>query len=150
MLRENDVYLLDTDTVSNYLNKRRGNAQLRLKIEQAAPETLHTSIITFEEIVKGILNLLNQARRPPRNAVKIVEYYTLLQSLTHDLGYFQMLPYDTPAEAIYQNIPASIRQQHPQDSHIAAIALANDFTLITSNTRHFSRIPNLRIEDWSV
>jgi predicted nucleic acid-binding protein len=50
----------------------------------------------------------------------------------------------------YLDIPASVRQQHPQDSHIAAIALAHDFTLITSNTRHFSKIPNLRIVDWSI
>ena len=144
------MYLLDTDTVSNYLNKRRGNTQLRLRIEQALPGTIWISIITFEEIVKGILNLLNQARKHPRNAAKIVEYYGLLQSLTYDLASFPILPYDAPAEAKYQNIPASIRQQHSQDSHIAAIAPAHDFTLVTSNIRHFSKIPGLRIEDWSV
>ena len=144
------MYLLDTDTVSNYLDRRRGNKRLRQRIEQEAPETIWISIITFEEIMKGVLNLLNQARKHPRNAVKIVAYYRLLQNLANDLGYFQILPYDTDAEVKYQDIPAAVRQQHPQDSHIAAIALANDFTLITSNTRHFSKIPGLRTEDWSV
>ena len=148
-LKGNDVYLLDTDTVSNYLDKRRGNERLRQRIEQASPASIWISILTFEEIIKGILNLLNQVRKHPRNAVKIIEYYRLLLDLAHDLGYFQILPYDIAAEAKYQNIPAAVRQQHPQDSHIAAIALANDFTLITSNTRHFSKIPDLRIEDWS-
>ena len=100
--------------------------------------------------MKGILNLLNQARKHPRNVVKIVEYYRLLQSLAHDLRSFQILPCDTDAEAKYRDIPAAVRQQHPQDSHIAAIALANDFTLITRNARHFSKIPDLRTEDWSV
>ena len=31
---------------------------------------------------------------------------------------------------------------------IAAIALANDLTPVTHNTREFSRVPNLKIEDW--
>ena len=80
------MYLLDT--VSNNFDKRRGNERLHRRMEQASPETIWISIITFEEILKGILNLLNQARKHPRNAIKIVEYYGLLQSLAHDLGSF--------------------------------------------------------------
>ncbi len=34
------------------------------------------------------------------------------------------------------------------DQLIAGIALANDLTLITRNTREFSRIPNLRLANW--
>ena len=34
------------------------------------------------------------------------------------------------------------------DLFIAATALANDYTLVTHNTRHFSRIPGLKLEDW--
>jgi predicted nucleic acid-binding protein len=54
-VKENEAYLLDTDTVSNYLDKRRGSEGLREKIEQSSPETIYISIITFEEIIKGIL-----------------------------------------------------------------------------------------------
>jgi tRNA(fMet)-specific endonuclease VapC len=149
-VKENEAYLLDTDTVSNYLDKQRGTERLRERIAQANPETIYVSIITFEEILKGVLNLLNQARKHPRNASKVIEYYGLLQSLAQDLGHFQILPYDTIAEAKYQNIPAAVRQHHSQDSHIAAIALAHDLIVITSNTRHFSKIPDLPIEDWSI
>jgi tRNA(fMet)-specific endonuclease VapC len=144
------VYLLDTDAVSNYLDKRRGNEQLCRRIAQKSPETIWISIVTFEEIMRGLLSLLNQARKHPRNAAKIVDYYRLLQSLAKDLGSFQILPYDVAAETKYQDIPAAVRQQHPQDSHIAAIALANDVTMVTLNIRHFSKIPDLRTEDWSV
>lgn len=35
------------------------------------------------------------------------------------------------------------------DLFIAAVALDHDLTLVTHNTRHFARIPGLRIEDWS-
>ena len=148
MLKTNNVYLLDTDTLSNYLDKRRGSEQLRRRVEQVSLEMICISIITFEEIMKGILNLLNQARKHPRNAVKVVEYYNLLQHIAHSLCGFRIAPYDLAAEANYQNIPTVVRQQHPQDSHIAAIALANEFILITSNTRHFAKIPDLLIEDW--
>ena len=38
----------------------------------------------------------------------------------------------------------------PYDLQIAAIALANDLTLVTHNTREFSRVNGLRLEDWQV
>ncbi|MEN3335630.1 MAG: hypothetical protein V7641_4995 [Blastocatellia bacterium] len=33
---------------------------------------------------------------------------------------------------------------------IAAIAIANDVTLVTHNVKEFSRINRLKIEDWEV
>jgi tRNA(fMet)-specific endonuclease VapC len=36
----------------------------------------------------------------------------------------------------------------PYDSHIAAIALAHDLTLVTNNTHEYCRVANLKIEDW--
>ena len=38
----------------------------------------------------------------------------------------------------------------PLDTQIAAIALVHNLTLVTHNTRHFSRIPDLAIEDWAL
>ena len=36
----------------------------------------------------------------------------------------------------------------PYDLQIAAIAVANDLTLVTHNTREFIRVPELMLEDW--
>ena len=36
----------------------------------------------------------------------------------------------------------------PNDLMIASIALANDLILVTHNTREFSRVATLKIEDW--
>jgi tRNA(fMet)-specific endonuclease VapC len=36
----------------------------------------------------------------------------------------------------------------PNDLVVAATALAHDATLITANDREFSRIPDLRVENW--
>jgi tRNA(fMet)-specific endonuclease VapC len=35
------------------------------------------------------------------------------------------------------------------DAMIAGHAIATDAVLVTNNTRHFSRIPALRIENWA-
>jgi tRNA(fMet)-specific endonuclease VapC len=34
------------------------------------------------------------------------------------------------------------------DQLIAGIALANDLTVVTRNTREFARVPGLRVENW--
>ena len=34
------------------------------------------------------------------------------------------------------------------DLMIASIAIANDFSLVTNNLRHFDKIENLKIERW--
>ena len=34
------------------------------------------------------------------------------------------------------------------DLLIASTAIANDFTLVTHNMKHFENIPNLKLEDW--
>ena len=35
------------------------------------------------------------------------------------------------------------------DLFIAATALVNNYTLVSHNTKHFSRIPGLKLEDWT-
>ena len=36
------------------------------------------------------------------------------------------------------------------DIYIAAIAMANDYTLVTANEKHFSRIEGLTYENWRI
>jgi len=36
----------------------------------------------------------------------------------------------------------------PMDLLIAAISLANDFILVTNNTKEFSRVKKLKLENW--
>ena len=40
------------------------------------------------------------------------------------------------------------QQIEDNDVYIAAIAIVNDCTLVTDNTRHFSRIAGLKIVNW--
>jgi tRNA(fMet)-specific endonuclease VapC len=38
----------------------------------------------------------------------------------------------------------------PYDMQIAAIAIVNNCTLVTHNTKEFNRIPGLLVEDWEL
>ena len=64
------------------------------------------------------------------------------------------LPFDDSAAEIYERIRAELEAVGmligPYDMMIAAIALANDLTLVTHNTREFGRVAGLKIEDWEV
>lgn len=67
---------------------------------------------------------------------------------------FATLVFDDETADVYGRIRAELERAGniigPLDLQIAAIALANDLTLITHNTREFSRVSGLRIEDWEI
>ena len=70
------------------------------------------------------------------------------------LAQFISLPFDDAAAEVYAIIRTHLEAQGtpigPYDLQIAAIALANNLILVTHNTREFSRIPGLMLEDWEV
>ena len=63
-----------------------------------------------------------------------------------------VFPFDENAAEEYGRLRAYLEAQgtpigHP-DTQIAAIALANDLTVVTGNVRHFQRVPGLAVENW--
>jgi len=68
------------------------------------------------------------------------------------LSQFVSLPFDDRAAKVYGEIRAQLAAKGtpigPNDLMIAAIAVANNVILVTHNTREFSRVDRLRIEDW--
>jgi len=70
------------------------------------------------------------------------------------LNLFVSLPFDDEAALVYGEIRAQLAALGtpigPNDFQIAAIALANKLILVTHNTREFSRVSGLQLEDWEV
>lgn len=70
------------------------------------------------------------------------------------LQQFPTLPFNDDAALIFATIRAHLQRQGrpigPYDLQIAAIALANDLTLVTHNTREFNRVGGLRLTDWEI
>ncbi|CAK0767900.1 tRNA(fMet)-specific endonuclease VapC [Gammaproteobacteria bacterium] len=73
-------------------------------------------------------------------------------NLTRFFNYFISLPFDDQAALLAGNIRAQLAGKGtpigPYDLQIAAIALAHELVLVTHNTREFSRVPELLLEDW--
>ena len=65
---------------------------------------------------------------------------------------YRSLPFDDVAADVYGRIRAELESKGtpigPNDLLIAAIAVANDLTLVTHNTNEFSRVTGLVLEDW--
>jgi tRNA(fMet)-specific endonuclease VapC len=70
------------------------------------------------------------------------------------LNRFISLPFDDQSALIYGQIRAQLAASGtpigPNDLLIASIALANNLILVTHNTREFSRVEGLRLEDWEI
>jgi len=65
---------------------------------------------------------------------------------------FVSLPFDDKASEKYGEIRSNLEKAGtpigPNDLLIASIALVNNVTLVTHNTREFRRVKKLKTEDW--
>ena len=75
-----------------------------------------------------------------------------LETLRVFFSEFVSLPFDGQAAAICGYIRSQLAERGTligaYDMQIAAIALANDLSLVTHNVAEFSRVEGLNIEDW--
>lgn len=69
------------------------------------------------------------------------------------LGKFKVIPFDDVSAAIYGNIRASLEKSGTpldnMDMLIASSALSAGAVLVSHNKKHFSKIKNLAVDDWS-
>lgn len=129
-------YLLDTNACIGYLN---GQAEkLRQNLLSKSPDEIVLCSMVKAELFYGAM----KSRNPQKNLDKQKKF----------VDYFISHPFDDAAAEIYGQIRADLAQQGkpigPNDLIIAAIALANDCVLVTHNTREFSRVTDLILEDW--
>src|ERR1700730_1293795 len=125
------IYLLDTNVWVQFLRNR--NALVVKRIQGHQPSDLRVCSITAAELYVGCLKSPN----PVANRAKVDAV----------LAPYICLPFDIPAADVYAQIRHYLETQGtpigPYDMQIAAIALANHFTVVTHNTAEFSRVPGL-------
>jgi tRNA(fMet)-specific endonuclease VapC len=101
-------------------------------------EELATTAISVAELTHG-------ARRSRRREENLARLEVLLSALI-------VLPFDEAAGRRFGSLKADLEARgEPLDDldlQIASIAVENDLALVTNNTRHFQRIPGLRLENW--
>jgi tRNA(fMet)-specific endonuclease VapC len=136
-------YVLDTDATSAIQQRQ---ATVSRRFADADPRVVATTVVTHYEQMRGRLAVINRAS----DAAGLRSAFDLLLE-TH--RYFcdkQVLPFDAVAADTFRSLVAQRLRIGTQDLQIAAITLANDAILVTSNRRDFERVPGLRIEDWTL
>jgi tRNA(fMet)-specific endonuclease VapC len=128
-------YLLDTNILSDLVRQPQG--KVASKISSAGEQTVCTSIIVAAELRYGA------AKSGSR---------TLTDRVDLILSALEILPLEPPADRHYGNIRHHLTREGntigPNDMLIAAHALSAGLTVVTANTREFSRVPGLSIENW--
>jgi tRNA(fMet)-specific endonuclease VapC len=138
--------LFDTDTLSVWQWDTMPDAGvLRLRLDDLADGDIGVSVVTIHEQANGCHAQLNRAK----TGRDLVVGYTLFDKLVQSLLKFPVVRFDDAAAAMQGVLQALKTGVKPMDLRIAAIALANNLTLVTRNVSDFTRVPNLKIEDWT-
>lgn len=132
------MHLLDTNACIRYLND--GNSYVTRKIKAVLPKSIALCDIVGMELYYGAYRSMRQQEN--------------LEILRQLLTTFHSFPFDAASAEICGRLRAMLATTGtpigPYDLQIAAIALANNLTLVTHNTREFSRVPGLVLEDWEI
>lgn len=132
------IYLLDTDSCVYVLTGREPLVGRRLQSIRDADIAI--SVVTRAEMYSGAV----RSERPGSTRAAQDSFFAR----------FTSLPFDEAAADAYGHIDGFLKSRGisigPLDTQIAAIAIAHGLRLVTHNTRHFSRVPQLAIVDWAV
>ncbi len=130
------IYLLDSNVCIRLINNSSLAVKNRLAAQQ--PEDILVSTITQLELYYGAYRSAQQERN--------------LEILQRFFSQFTIIPLDPEAARIAGRIRAELAASGtpigPYDVQIAAIAMANNLIVVTHNTKEFSRVNGLQIEDW--
>lgn len=132
------MFLFDTDVITNILKKNPSKILLE-RLAVIPRQEQYISTITISEIVYGAVKSI----RP--------EYH--LNNLENILlPSVNVVGFDSKAAYICGRLRAELEKKglslNLADLEIAAISIAGEFVLVTGNTKHFERIPELRLENW--
>ena len=132
------TFLLDTNTCIGYLNKTKPS--IINKFSQLSPEDIALCDIVRYELYYGAY----KSSRTLQNLKRVEQFFQE----------FISFPFDSQAAIVCGQIRVDLAKKGTPigvyDLQIAAIALANNLTLVTHNVSEFSRIEGLVMEDWEI
>jgi tRNA(fMet)-specific endonuclease VapC len=128
-------FMLDADTVSYAI---RGQGQVGKRLLEHQPSELCISSITWAELRFGA-----EAKRSPK-------LRRAIQAFAKDVA---VVPFDQAAADRFAAVAAVLARRGKPigsfDTLVAAHALSLGMTVVTNNTKHFGRVPNLSVENWA-
>ncbi|MBD2664215.1 virulence-associated protein [Richelia sinica FACHB-800] len=131
-------YLLDTNVCIQYLNQK--SEKIIRRFQDLSDIDIVVCSIVKAELFYGAMRTNNPAKT--------------LQKQQEFLGRFVSLYFNDQCALIYGEIRSKLAAKGTpignNDLHIAAITIANNLTLVTHNSREFSRVDTLILEDWEI
>ena len=140
------IYIMDTDHLSLADTDTIEAFNLGRRLDTMPSETIVTTIITYEEQVRGWLAYIARANTPERQ----ISAYRRLRLVVERFRKIPLLDFDEKAVIEFERLKQAKIRVGTMDLKIAAIALANNAVLLTRNLSDFGKIPGLQIEDWTV
>ena len=134
--------ILDTDTLSYF---ERGQPQI---VERVLAQPLSMTAITVISIGEQFSGRQAYLRKAKTTA-EIADAYLKLTNLVRVLSGFNIVTFSEAAILRYRFLLTLKLNIGGMDLRIAAIALEEDATVITRNLRDFTRVPNLKCENWA-
>lgn len=130
------MHLLDTNTCIFLKNRKPVHVLSRLR--DAFDEGVYLSSISVAEMQFGVYS----SEHIEKNRIALTEF----------LAPFEILDFNDDDAEAFGKLRSDLKRRGmligPYDMLIAAQALVRDLILVTNNTGEFSRIPNLKLEDW--
>lgn len=139
------MYILDTDHISLIQRNGAEGKLIAKKLFALNTERLFVTVITYEEQIRGRLDVISRAKTVERRTAA----YTGLHQLWSDYRSLTVIPFDSDASILYDSLKRRYPRLGKMDLRIAATTIQYEATLLTRNTSDFEKIDELDIADWS-
>jgi tRNA(fMet)-specific endonuclease VapC len=131
------MYLLDSNICIYIINGRP--KKVVQKIKEYNPPEIKLSSISIAELEYGVSKSENREKNR--------------QALIHFASAFDIVNFNDDDAEIYGLIRADLEKKGqvigPYDMQIAAQAISRNMILVTNNVKEFSRVKNLKLENWA-
>jgi tRNA(fMet)-specific endonuclease VapC len=132
------MYLIDTNVLSELI-KKNPNPHFMARLRSTPVDALFSASICLMELRYGVLK-----RGNPIELWTKIERQILPRIGILPFAYKEAMKAGELIHHLYSiGQPIGI-----EDIMIASIALANGLTVVTSNIKHFARVPDLNTENW--
>ena len=133
---------------TNHLSELDRNPEFAAQFEErrrASEAEAFTTIVTIQEMTRGWPALLNR----PAQAGQQVQLYGRFQRSIEVLREWDILPFDSDAAGVLENLQRQRLRVGTMDLKIAALVLSRDALLLSKNLIDFGQVPGLQVEDWT-
>ena len=135
------IFLPDTNVFSHFLRGRAEDAVLRVRLEETLPDCRLSAIVVME--------LEYGAAKRPEVAAFRERVARLKAVFPHVASFDAAAAHHTGiVRAFLAKLKPNAQPIGAYDALLAGHALALGATFVTHNTREFSRVPGLSVEDW--